>query len=199
MKRPSRWKWLALAVCGNALLGVMVWMHGTPAPGRDAGAFAAMPASANSPTAPVRNAPVAASTHEPGEPASPNAAIATSAAAARMPTATTTTAATPSVRDFIEHGDPRSPPLAPEAAVELPTAEELADPEAYHRYETRQNSGIVLAFASAATQALQQMRADIERARKMGATAEQLREAEDKQKHLQDVLQRIDTNTGELH
>jgi hypothetical protein len=102
------------------------------------------------------------------------------------------------VRDFIEHGDPRSPPLAPEAAVELPSADELADPEAYHRYESRQNSGIVMAFASAAVQALQQMRGDIERARRMGATAEQLQEAEDKQRHLQDVLDRIDPKTGEL-
>jgi len=199
MRRPSRWRWLALAACGNGVLGVMVWMHGGSAPVTATISPVAAPTAKPSPDVPVQRAPAGASMHESTNlPASSND-VAASSAASRMPTSTATVAATPSVRDFIEHGDPRSPPLAPEAAQELPTAEELADPEAYHRYEARQNSGIVLAFASAAVQALQQMRSDIERARKMGATAEQLREAEDKQQHLQEVLQRIDTKTGELH
>ena len=198
MKRPSRWRWLVLAACGNALLGVMVWMHSAPPPVVAVLPPAPAPIAKDSLETPAHSAPVAASTRDSIPSISQTKDIAASSAASRMPVSTTTVAATPSVRDFIEQGDPRSPPLAPEAAVELPTAEELADPHAYQGYEARQNAGIVLAFATAAAQALQQMRSDIERARKMGATAEQLREAEDKQQHLQEVLQRIDTNTGEL-
>ena len=101
-------------------------------------------------------------------------------------------AAAPTLRDYIEHGDPRSPPIVPgDVDAERPTAYELAHPDAYARFESRQHERELHDFATDGRRALAQWRGDRARAAAQGATPAQLREADDKIRHLEDALERF--------
>ena len=55
-----------------------------------------------------------------------------------------------SLRRSMEEGDPRAPPIARrETEREMPTEAELADPELYLQYETRQQQKVYASFVQA--------------------------------------------------
>jgi hypothetical protein len=67
----------------------------------------------------------------------------------------------------------------------MPTAAELADPEAYQRYENRQNQRLYKAYVKAADDEIPQLQQDIARARREGMSEEQLKEGEEKLRRIQ--------------
>lgn len=93
----------------------------------------------------------------------------------------------------LQGGDPRSPPIAPRDVDddEAPTTNELADPAAYWRYESRRQARVYRAFEREASGALAQMRRDIDRARTAGVPAEQIAEGEEKAQRLAETLRRL--------
>jgi hypothetical protein len=93
----------------------------------------------------------------------------------------------------LQGGDARSPPIAPRDVDddEAPTTNELADPAAYRRYESRRQARVYRAFEREASGALVQMRRDIDRARTAGVPAEQIAEGEEKAQRLAETLRRL--------
>lgn len=93
----------------------------------------------------------------------------------------------------LQGGDARSPPIAPRDVDddEAPTTNELADPAAYRRYESRRQARVYRAFEREASEALVQMRRDIDRARTAGVPAEQIAEGEEKAQRLAETLRRL--------
>lgn len=90
-----------------------------------------------------------------------------------------------SLREARLHGDPRTPPIERSAPRELPTAEELADPERYQEYEVRQERKVKQAFVAAAGPEAEKLRADIARGREMGIPEEEIAKAEEKLRRLE--------------
>lgn len=93
----------------------------------------------------------------------------------------------------VRDGDARSPPLAPRETIddEAPTTNELVDPAAYRRYESRRQARVYRAFEREASGALVDMRRDIDRARAAGVPAEQIAEGEEKAQRLAETLRRL--------
>lgn len=90
-------------------------------------------------------------------------------------------AAVASLRDAMQHGDARTPPLAPAEEREAPSAEELADPTLYAAYELRQQMQVYQSFLQAADKQIVSLEDDIARARaEGGVTDAQLAEGERK-------------------
>lgn len=90
-------------------------------------------------------------------------------------------AAVASLREAMQHGDARTPPLAPSAEREPPTAQELADPELYAAYEQRQQMQVYQSFLQAANKQIANLEADIARAQQQGGVSDsQLAEGERK-------------------
>lgn len=123
----------------------------------------------------------------------------------RNSVATPVTAAAPPVAadaaqslvQALQHGDDRSPPIARDSTpAEGPTAAELADPAAYHRYENRQQARLYRAYQTEATIALGDMQRDIARARAQGLAPELIAEGEEKQRRLEQTLRALEN--GEL-
>ena len=82
-----------------------------------------------------------------------------------------------SLREATLNGDPRTPPLAPSPEREMPTDEELSDPDLYLQYESRQQQGAYASLLQAANRQLEEMDALIARAEQEGGvTAAQLEE-----------------------
>lgn len=78
-----------------------------------------------------------------------------------------------SLREAARHGDPRTPPLAPPAPErEMPTAEELADPDLYLQYEARQQQAVYASFVEAAGREIAELDALIARAEQEGGVTE---------------------------
>lgn len=93
-----------------------------------------------------------------------------------------------SMRQAFLEGDDRTPPLArrePERQRELPTAEELADPELYQQYEARQQINVRESFARAARNRISELEQQLQQAEQMGGDAGQLREGREKLERLQ--------------
>ena len=85
------------------------------------------------------------------------------------------------LRQGMDAGDPRTPPLATHTGARRPpTAEELADPDLYRAYEARQKSQVYASFAEAATEKISSLEEMITRADRGGITAAQLEEAKEK-------------------
>ncbi len=84
-----------------------------------------------------------------------------------------------------EHGDARQPQVQRDAPRELPTAQELADPAAYQRYEARQSQRLHRAYVQAADTEIPRLQQDIEQARAQGMSPEQLAEGEEKLRRIQ--------------
>jgi hypothetical protein len=87
-----------------------------------------------------------------------------------------------SMAEAREHGDPRTPPVVHDdpAAQAQPTAEQLADPLAYRRYEQGQHARLLSSFADAAKEEVPRLRADVERGRAAGVPEEELAKMEEK-------------------
>lgn len=86
-----------------------------------------------------------------------------------------------SLREAILNGDPRTPPLAEAPEREMPTEEELADPDLYLQYEMRQQQAVYASFVQAANRQLEEMDALIARAEQEGGVTEaQLEEGRSK-------------------
>lgn len=84
------------------------------------------------------------------------------------------------------YGDERTPPIVRSKEVaELPSAEELADPKEYAKYEARQNLRVYASFIAASKQEVPRLLADIERGKAMGIEAEKIAKVEDKVRRLQ--------------
>ncbi|MFC6635145.1 hypothetical protein [Microbulbifer taiwanensis] len=91
------------------------------------------------------------------------------------------------LRQGMEAGDPRMPPLAPRAEErEMPSAEELADPDLYRAYEARQKQEIYASFAAAASKKISALEEMIALGGRGGVTAEQLQEAKNKVEKLRE-------------
>lgn len=90
-----------------------------------------------------------------------------------------------SMSEARQHGDAREPAVVRDAPREMPTQAELADPDAYQRYEERQNQRLYKAYVKAADDEIPRLQQDIARARQEGMSEEQLREGEEKLRRIQ--------------
>lgn len=77
-----------------------------------------------------------------------------------------------SLREATLNGDPRTPPLAQAPEREMPTEEELGDPDLYLQYEMRQQQAVYASFLEAANRQLEEMDALIARAEAEGGVTE---------------------------
>ena len=102
-------------------------------------------------------------------------------------------AAVESLRRSMEEGDPRAPPIARrETEREMPTEEELADPELYLQYETRQQQKVYASFLQASEKKISDLEKLIEQARAEGGVSpEQLEEGEEKLRGLQEMRDKL--------
>jgi hypothetical protein len=103
-----------------------------------------------------------------------------------------------SMRQAFLEGDDRTPPLArpePEQQRELPTAEELADPQLYQQYEARQQMNVRQSFARAARNRISELEQQLQQAEQMGGDPDQLREGREKLERLQ---QQYDQTVAEM-
>lgn len=90
------------------------------------------------------------------------------------------------------HGDPRTPPIArPETTRELPTEEELADPDLYLEYEARQQQQVYASFLDASKKKISDLEAIIERGKQGGVSPEQLAEGEEKLRRLKQMREQL--------
>jgi hypothetical protein len=96
-----------------------------------------------------------------------------------------------------EHGDPRAPAVVRSPAREMPTAAELADPEAYQHYEERQNQRLYNAYVKAADAAVPQLQQDIDRARREGLPEEEIRKGEEKLRRIQAMRDQLSADHPE--
>ncbi len=106
-----------------------------------------------------------------------------------------------SMRQAFLEGDDRTPPLArpePEQQRELPTAEELADPQLYQQYEARQQMNVRESFARAARNRIGELEQQLQQAEQMGADAGQLREGREKLERLQQQYEQTVAEMPEL-
>ncbi len=94
-----------------------------------------------------------------------------------------------------EHGDARQPAIQRDSPREMPTAQELADPEAYQRYEARQNARLHKAYVKAADAEIPRLQKDIEQAREAGMSPEQLAEGEEKLRRIQAMRDQLQSTT----
>jgi len=79
------------------------------------------------------------------------------------------------------HGDPRTPPIVrSKHEREMPTPEELADPDLYHEYEVRQNQNVYVSFYKESKKKIQEMEEMVSRAKSEGVPEEKIREGEEK-------------------
>ncbi len=86
-----------------------------------------------------------------------------------------------SLADARVNGDPRTPPIVRSSIErEMPTPDELADPELYQEYETRQNQKVYRSFYNASKNKLIEMEALMEKARSQGVPEDKLLEGEEK-------------------
>jgi len=86
-----------------------------------------------------------------------------------------------SLADARINGDPRTPPIVRSTIErEMPTPEELADPDLYQEYEIRQNQKVYRSFYSASKNKLVKMEKLMEQARSQGVSEDKLREGEEK-------------------
>jgi len=99
-----------------------------------------------------------------------------------LPPVDSSTPAWLSMADAREHGDPRTPPVVHDdhATQAQPSAEQLADPQAYRRFEQGRHARLLAAFADAARDEVPRLRADVERGRAAGVPEGELAKMEEK-------------------
>lgn len=87
--------------------------------------------------------------------------------------------------------DPRTPPIGRDAPREEPTAEELADPDKYAEFESRQERKIKRAYVIEAEKYVRQLRADIEKGKAMGITPEEIAKVEEKARRIEEMRAKL--------
>lgn len=95
-----------------------------------------------------------------------------------------------------EAGDARAPSVVRDAPRDMPSAAELADPQAYQRYEARQNQRLQRAYVKAADTEIPRLQQDIARAREAGLTPEQIAEGEEKLRRIQSMRDQLQAQPG---
>lgn len=101
-------------------------------------------------------------------------------------------AAVRALRESMQHGDPRTPPIVRSTDLrEPPTPAELADPQLYQEYEWRQQQQVHASFVQAASRKITELEALIAQGREFGIAPEQLHEGMEK-------LEAIRTQRDEL-
>lgn len=172
----NRWLWL-----GAALLVVVVVLAGRWLSTNQGDAPVASAPEAGTPLRPVGD------TRLPVLPA--DGAVAPAPLAAQdsplPPQPESTVDAAESMAKAMEHGDPQAPRVVRDAPREAATAAELADPEAYQRYEARQNQRLYNQFVKAADNEIPRLQAEIQRAKAAGLPPEQIAEGEEKLRRIQ--------------
>lgn len=103
------------------------------------------------------------------------------------------------LRDARLHGDDRAPPIVHDPVpAERPSASELAYPELYQEYETRQEVKLKAAFIDAAYPEIQKIESQLQQMRAAGLDQAALREAEEKLIQLQAMTQNLQEQHPEL-
>jgi len=104
-----------------------------------------------------------------------------------------------SLRESMVNGDSRAPKLnKTRQRDELPSAEELADPELYQRYERRQQNRMYRAYVEASKIKVAELEKMIERGKQEGISDEQIQFAEDKIKGIQDMAAQLQIDHPEI-
>lgn len=104
-----------------------------------------------------------------------------------------------SLRQARLEGDARAPAVVRSAERELPTAAELADPEAYQRYEARQNERLYRAYVRAADGEIPKLQEQIAKGRAGGLTPEQIAEGEEKLRRIEAMRNQLMSDHPELN
>lgn len=96
------------------------------------------------------------------------------------------------------NGDPRTPPLQRSAEQEAPTAEELADPDKYKQYEARQSKKLYAAYIQASDSEVPKLKQLIERGKAEGVSAEEIAQAEEKVRRIQQMRDKLLASNPDL-
>lgn len=103
------------------------------------------------------------------------------------------------LRAAVEHGDPRTPPMAQSSEREMPTAEELADPDLYLEYEARQQQQVFTSYLAASKKKISELETSIARAKSEGGvSADQLAEGQAKLEKLKAARDEVIAEHPEL-
>ena len=98
----------------------------------------------------------------------------------------------------LEEGDPRAPTLSDPIERVLPTEAELASPENYELYETRQRDQVLKSFVTESTSKLAQMKELILQGEDGGVSEDQLEEGREKLRLLEEMKERLLAENPEL-
>ena len=97
-------------------------------------------------------------------------------------------------------GDGRAPAVVREAVSrEAPTAAELADPEAYQRYEARQNERLYRSYVKAAEAEVPKLQEQLAKGKQGGLTPEQIAEGEEKLRRIEEMRNQLMSDHPELN
>jgi len=97
------------------------------------------------------------------------------------------------------YGDPRTPPIERSKTIrEMPTEDELANPELYQEYEARQNKKVYQSFYKESKKKLSQMEELMEKGRLGGVSEEQLREGEEKIEAMKAMRKQLEEEHDDL-
>lgn len=104
-----------------------------------------------------------------------------------------------SLREARLNGDSRTPPLnQSRQRDELPSAEQLQDPELYQQYERRQQQRMYRAYVEASKIKVAELEKMIERGRREGISAEQIAFAEQKAQGIQQMAEQLQQQHPEI-
>lgn len=171
------WPLLLIALVLAIVVAAGWWLRGeSPAPDMHVQAVMPLPASGAAMTAPEMTSSLLPRDDVPLLSESADAGVADAVEA---------------LRQARLHGDPRAPAIERSAAPDAASPEELADPEAYQRYEARQNLRVYRDYVKAAESELPKLRAQVSAGRAGGLTPEQLREGEEKLRRIEDMRNQL--------
>lgn len=96
-------------------------------------------------------------------------------------------------------GDDRAPAIVrDEGRREAPTAAELSDPEAYQRYEARQNERLYRSYIKAAETEVPKLQEQLAKGKQGGLTPEQIAEGEEKLRRIEEMRNQLMSDHPEL-
>ena len=97
------------------------------------------------------------------------------------------------------YGDPRTPPIErSKYKREMPTEEELEDPDLYQEYEARQNQKVYKSFYKESAKKLTQMEKIMNKARQEGVSEEDLREGDEKIAAMKAMRKKLEAEHDDL-
>ena len=104
-----------------------------------------------------------------------------------------------SLKQAREAGDARAPEVVRSPEREAPTAAELADPEAYQRYEARQNERLYRSYVKSAEREIPVLQDQIAKGKQGGLTPEQIAEGEEKLRRIEAMRFQLMSDHPELN